>query len=707
MSDFITDDDMAKVEALLKFGITSDTRKSYIGDMKRFEVWAKTKFAQVCQGRSPGKHGFYFDWDLFCEEPDDGSTPFGATLFQYYAATYKKARNADTPVSKSTLSNVRSAMIWLAHENGYTFPTSFGVVTSKVLTAAGKRYAKALEAGEAEKKAREHLPFSVYYKICKLLWESDDPKDIRLLAWVTMLWNGICRPTNLDTLTLPNLLLFEDALQVTLWVTKTGQQSEQSDPYHLYFNPIGTGDGENEYDTRYTCFGLALARYLLCWTDRRKSNKVFFGTNTKNTLGTYFVEFLKKNQDYLGISDEAIKFLGIYSIRKGAGTFATSGSIGGPSMVSVGCRMQHDTGTQKFYLKYEFAGDQFVGRVVAGFPLNDCSFDTLPPEFAHPPSNLNDHLRLGFGTRTFQVSSQPVLRRLLANIAYHQEWIETRLSDADPIWANHLFRTKDLLATLKRSIQLGAGAMQATGIPPHVGIMREQRRNEELAERRHQELIGHITDLFEKNAIDTGSASPQFIQTLLSELENRIIERLPSGNESAATTTATTTTPLSMCHQWRGRTWNQLPEDYVLPRATIYQALQLWLFGVPTKSIRPFCDIKTPADAFSLKKEYDRFKRWKRVIGDYLIDDILRVKWEDDILPSKWTDELVERAWLLIEGEIDIGDKTDKNKNRNVGKLKVEYAYSLLTGPPGSGRPIITQQRKKRRRASVPARYRE
>ena len=123
-----------------------------------------------------------------------------------------------------------------------------------------------------------------------------------------------------------------------------------------------------------------------------------------------------------------------------------------------------------------------------------------------------------------------------------------------------------------------------------------------------------------------------------------------------------------------------------------------------SKSIRPLSNISNPSDAFSLKKEYFRFKIWKRVIGDYLCADLLNNHWEEDTLPEKWTSELVEKAWLLIEGQIDIDNKTAKDNNRNVGKLKVEYAYALLKGPPGSGRPIVTVQRKKRRRRSRRAR---
>ena len=38
-------------------------------------------------------------------------------------------------------------------------------------------------------------------------------------------------------------------------------------------------------------------------------------------------------------------------------------------------------GVQDRYIRYESAGDQYLGRVVAGLPLNGAVFALLPPHF--------------------------------------------------------------------------------------------------------------------------------------------------------------------------------------------------------------------------------------------------------------------------------------------------------------------------------------
>ena len=81
------------------------------------------------------------------------------------------------------------------------------------------------------------------------------------------------------------------------------------------------------------------------------------------------------------------KEIGTHSIRKGAATYVCGGSTGGPSIVSVCLRCGWAIGNViARYFRYESAGNQFVGRVVAGLPVNSSKFPTLPPHF---PSNSN------------------------------------------------------------------------------------------------------------------------------------------------------------------------------------------------------------------------------------------------------------------------------------------------------------------------------
>jgi hypothetical protein len=73
---------------------------------------------------------------------------------------------------------------------------------------------------------------------------------------------------------------------------------------------------------------------------------------------------------------------GAHSVRKGVATFAYNGTTGGPSIASVCLRVGWSLGdVQDRYIRYEPAGDQYLGRVIAGLPLNGADFALLPPHF--------------------------------------------------------------------------------------------------------------------------------------------------------------------------------------------------------------------------------------------------------------------------------------------------------------------------------------
>ena len=76
-----------------------------------------------------------------------------------------------------------------------------------------------------------------------------------------------------------------------------------------------------------------------------------------------------------------IEDIGVHSIRKGAATYVSSGSTCAPPQVATNIRAGWTMGAiQDTYLRYESAGDQYVGRAVSGLPIHSAKFGVLPPE---------------------------------------------------------------------------------------------------------------------------------------------------------------------------------------------------------------------------------------------------------------------------------------------------------------------------------------
>ena len=74
--------------------------------------------------------------------------------------------------------------------------------------------------------------------------------------------------------------------------------------------------------------------------------------------------------------------LGTHSMRKGASTFCASGSTSCPPSAAIHLRAGWSLqGVQDTYIRYESAGDMYVGRTVSGLPIDSLGFVSLLPHF--------------------------------------------------------------------------------------------------------------------------------------------------------------------------------------------------------------------------------------------------------------------------------------------------------------------------------------
>jgi hypothetical protein len=103
---------------------------------------------------------------------------------------------------------------------------------------------------------------------------------------------------------------------------------------------------------------------------------LFEGSDQYNRFNKIFTRIIKKYVS-LGMSPEDF---GTHSIRKGAVTHVATGSIVCPPIASICiCANWSMPGVLNRYIKFESAGDQFVGQCVSGRPRLDKEFATSPP----------------------------------------------------------------------------------------------------------------------------------------------------------------------------------------------------------------------------------------------------------------------------------------------------------------------------------------
>ena len=130
------------------------------------------------------------------------------------------------------------------------------------------------------------------------------------------------------------------------------------------------------------------------------------------------------------------------------------------------------------YFKFGVVGDRYLGRVLAGLDPNDPDFGILPPHFTVSAENpfIAEAFELTFGELgTINPGSKGMLLTCLACIVYHSDFLYAEIagSSGHSLSSLSLLQNKSLLDELKKLVSLdGNTGMKATGVPPHVNILK-------------------------------------------------------------------------------------------------------------------------------------------------------------------------------------------------------------------------------------------
>ena len=185
----------------------------------------------------------------------------------------------------------------------------------------------------------------------------------------------MCRVGNSIGVCVSHLEWRGDALGVFFAHMKNDQTGERPrDPRHIYANPLMPD----------VCPILALGMYWMCFPPRPGANHLFPGSKQDDRYGKILQRLLANEGSAFELRALGIQpgDIGTHSVRKGAATFVASGSTGGPSGTALNLRAGWALpGVQATYLRYEEAGDHFVGRTVSGLPNWSADFAILPPHF--------------------------------------------------------------------------------------------------------------------------------------------------------------------------------------------------------------------------------------------------------------------------------------------------------------------------------------
>ncbi|ETK79216.1 hypothetical protein L915_14904 [Phytophthora nicotianae] len=217
------------------------------------------------------------------------------------------------------------------------------------------------------------------------------------------------------------------------------------DPRHVYANPLEPT----------ICPILALGVYWSMFTFDQANGRFFLG-------GSQYDRFRKQlgrtfNQDDVSneLKRRAVKpdEIGTPSLRKGAATFASSGSTACPSSTTVNLRAGWSLGgVQNTYLRYEAAGDMHVGRTVTGLPTDSHTFACLPPHLSSCDDQVEQAISIAFPRSP--ASIHYILEYALASLVYLREYLKKRFQPHG-LFYTPLFTTNTMLTELADRLQGG------------------------------------------------------------------------------------------------------------------------------------------------------------------------------------------------------------------------------------------------------------
>ena len=484
--------------------ISASTRKAYSSNLNVISKWIRET------QENPAR---FFD--------SDGVIDVHVFTHEHFEAFLLcRINDTDNQVRVSTLSGYSSALKHLYRGKRLPVPQQYGEELKTLFPGLKRLEADTVQSGVAQHQGKAPLNYSKYMLLCDRTLMLYDGCFAHL--FLTTQWNLMCRLKSVQTLDTSDITCEDDSVGCTFYKTKTNQDgSGMTDPSHIYANPFSPT----------TCWVTALGLYLACSPDQQPGH-LFPGANQKNRFGKVMSRLLKGE----GVMD---KKYGTHSVRKGVATFACSGSTGGPSIVSVCLRCGWSLGSvQDRYLKYEAAGDQYLGRVVASLPLNKAEFAILPPHFADPTDPIvTTSIDCMFPSMSSQVHLRGVLSLCLASLAFHSTVLIKLLPATHSLLQSYAFRERGLWNDLRDRVSISDSCtLKPTGIPPHVEMYQRQRMTHEAVEKIRSLVLDGVSALLEEKGVRAGNITHDFLRTTIQDLIHDV-RSTPSSTDTAPTAT--------------------------------------------------------------------------------------------------------------------------------------------------------------------------
>lgn len=272
------------------------------------------------------------------------------------------------------------------------------------------------------------------------------------------------------------------------------------------------------------------------------------------------------------------------------------------------------------YLKYEIGGDQVLGRILAGLPLDSHEFATLPPHFKNDhPEKYFAHLKAAFPILNSADAENlvPVLAYCLASLVTHYDWLNKNLPDNHPLFQSYLWRNADAVDELKSLLEdPEKSPMTPTGIPAHVSIMRSLRKVDTTLQKIPHELGTEMESRLEAAGVQGAQVTPGMLRRTIEDVMQQNGWQQRNGGdqqqqEGRRRQEGVVEKSWWHYHFYDGK-FHRLSKDFKLPKCDVKTGWHLWNEGNKASGVLPLRLVeKGDLATRALRQSYSD---WKQVM---------------------------------------------------------------------------------------------
>jgi hypothetical protein len=527
--------------------------------------------------------------------------------------------------SYSAMNGMKSGILWGLGKQGIVLTQSEKLEMKGYFVGLRKRGQREKQSGERKmEEGKMPLPFEVYSALAKYFWQESMFFEA---AYMILTWNLGCRTNNTEGIRMCHLHWLGDALRIEFAITKSNQKGERVEDRLLFANPLQP----------WICPVLALGAFLsTSSTEVEPSDRLFFGGDQ----GGRFLKSFKRAFTIPHMAEMILGYgltvddLGAHSLRKGAGTFMSTGSTASPSYASICIRMSWSLGnTQERYLHYNHAADGYCGRILSGLPQTSVNFAVLPPHPLHPLSC--EVTKLVFPMSVKCVGVERVRQMCICSLVYHQKWLVSVLPSTSSLAYSFLFCNFSKIADCFTLMSgLTSPVMSPCGVPPHILTWVQNEETHSLLKSLPEKVLSGVSVVLKENGVGAGNVTREVLEELMRNMLET--DRRQRGNEREVVDEVRG----GVCYEaylWADGMFHKLPEHFRFPTLTVYQCWQCWWAGNEEQKVPPFNSL-TSHDISKVEK-----KRWSDITC--IMKEVMRLlkeghKIENDQLRKMKTEEL-------------------------------------------------------------------